>query len=92
MALLQLHSAPIDVRDGGRDAVIEVDRINVGLALVNWCVLLLLMCGLLLAKTLPSDSQLTSGFADEDCKASTKVCQDVKTAKSTKSTKAAKGK
>lgn len=68
MAFLGLSSAPTD-----RAAVLEVDRINVGLALVNWCFLLLLMCALLLAKTLPADTALTSGFAAEDCKPSKTV-------------------
>lgn len=53
------------------EPTVEVDRINVGLALVNWCVLLLLLCGLLLAKTLPADAQLTSGLGGEDCKTAT---------------------
>ena len=73
MSFLGLTTEPTE-----RAAVIEVDRINVGLALVNWCFLLLLMCGLLLAKTLPSDTALTSGFAAEDCKSSTATCQAAK--------------
>jgi len=56
------------------EATVEVDRINVGLALVNWCVLLLLLCGLLLAKTLPA-TQLTSGLGGEDCTTTTAACQ-----------------
>lgn len=54
------------------EPAVEVDRINVGLALVNWCVLLLLLCGLLLAKTLPA-AQLTSGLG-EDCTTTTAAC------------------
>ncbi|MGQ0463874.1 MAG: hypothetical protein ACT4QG_01005 [Sporichthyaceae bacterium] len=61
MAFVEMTSGP----------TVEVDRINVGLALVNWCVLLLLLCGLLLAKTLPSDTRLTSGLGGEDCTTAT---------------------
>ena len=72
MVFAQRHAERIDAR--GTD---EVDRINVGLALVNWCFLLLAFCALLLAKTLPADPQLTGGLASEDCKPKTVACQDV---------------
>ncbi|MGQ0842525.1 MAG: hypothetical protein ACT4QF_00180 [Sporichthyaceae bacterium] len=68
MSFLGLTAEPAE-----RVSAIEVDRINVGLALVNWCFLLLLMCALLLAKTLPSNTALTSGFSAEDC--TTATCQ-----------------
>lgn len=78
MAFLRLTAEPTAVRANGDEAsAIEVDRINVGLALVNWCLLLLLMCGLLLAKTLPADSQLTGGLAADECKGSVSACKDV---------------
>lgn len=79
MAFAALHAQPIVADDA------DVDRINVGLALVNWCVLLLLFCALLLAKTLPSGAQLTGGISSEDCKTTSASCQDVKPAKASKS-------
>lgn len=75
MAFAQLHAERIDA-----PATEEVDRINVSLALVNWCFLLLAFCALLLAKTLPVDPQLTGGLGSEDCKSTTVACQDVKAA------------
>jgi hypothetical protein len=44
---------------GAPARAIRVDPLNVVLALVNWMVLLLLLCGFLLAQTLPLDSALT---------------------------------
>jgi hypothetical protein len=44
---------------GAPATAVKVDPINVLLALVNWIVLLLLLCGFLLATTLPLDTALT---------------------------------
>lgn len=45
----------------------RMDRINVGLTLVNWMVLLLMMCALLLAWTLPKGSDVIGGVASVTC-------------------------
>lgn len=79
MAFAHLHAAPTV------DDEPLVDRVNVGLALVNWCVLLLLFCALLLAKTLPVDPQLTGGLATEECAPASATCQDAAPAQATKS-------
>jgi hypothetical protein len=88
MAVLGLHQAPQqdaptrlwiprqraaewDVL-GAPARAVRVDPLNVVLALVNWMVLLLLLCGFLLAKTLPLDSKLTG--ADGSCSPGTKAC------------------
>jgi hypothetical protein len=52
---------------GAPATAIKVDPINVALALVNWIVLLVLLCGFLLAKTLPLDPALTG--TDGSCPA-----------------------
>jgi hypothetical protein len=56
---------PVPVKASRRDAV------NIGLALVNWMVLLFLMCALLLAKTLPTDSGVMGGVASVTCNGTT---------------------
>ncbi|HEY2832671.1 MAG TPA: hypothetical protein VGJ14_09615 [Sporichthyaceae bacterium] len=48
---------------GAPARAMRVDPLNVMLALVNWMVLLLLLCGFLLAQTLPLDSALTGTAA-----------------------------
>jgi|GEM_PF-6600003 len=48
------------------------NAINIGLGLVNWLILLLLMCALLLAKTLPAgSSDLLGGVSSVTCNAKT---------------------
>jgi len=57
---------------GAPAKAVKVDPINVVLALVNWMVLLLLLCGFLLAKTLPGDTALTG--TDGSCPSGAKTC------------------
>ena len=57
---------------GAPDKAGTVDPINVVLAMVNWMVLLLLLCGFLLAKTLPLDTALTG--TDGSCPSGAKTC------------------
>jgi hypothetical protein len=57
---------------GAPARAVKVDPINVVLALVNWMVLLLLLCGFLLATTLPKDTTLTG--TDGACAAGAKTC------------------
>jgi hypothetical protein len=57
---------------GAPARAIRVDPLNVVLALVNWMVLLLLLCGFLLATTLPLDSKLTG--SDGSCPAGSTTC------------------
>jgi hypothetical protein len=57
---------------GTPGTAVKVDPVNVLLALVNWMVLLLLVCGFLLAKTLPMDTALTG--TGSDCSANAKTC------------------
>jgi len=64
-------AAEWDVLGAPADAV-RIDPMNVVLALVNWMVLLLLLCGFLLAKTLPLDTKLTG--TDGSCSPGTKAC------------------
>ncbi|HZE66487.1 MAG TPA: hypothetical protein VE081_07660 [Sporichthyaceae bacterium] len=64
-------AAEWDVLGAPADAV-RIDPMNVVLALVNWMVLLLLLCGFLLATTLPLDSKLTG--SDGSCPSGSKAC------------------
>jgi hypothetical protein len=61
-------------------AVSRHDAVGLGLALLNWMVLLLLLCGLLLAKTLPTStgtagSDTVTGVASVTCHG--KTCSKV---------------
>jgi hypothetical protein len=47
------------------------DATNLGLALVNWMILLFLMCTMLLAATLPNDSAVMGGVASVTCSGKT---------------------
>jgi hypothetical protein len=61
------------------EVAVPRDRINVGLGLVNWVLLMLLMCALLLAKTLPTATFDTlGGVASVTC--SGKTCTKVPSA------------
>jgi hypothetical protein len=48
-----------------------MDRKTLALTLVNWMFLLLLMCGFLLAKTLPADTTLSGGTTGSGVTATT---------------------
>jgi hypothetical protein len=61
------------VVDESGPVALRRDPLNVVLALVNWMVLLLLLCGLLLAYTLPtrSSSDVIGGVSSVTCHAKT---------------------
>jgi hypothetical protein len=68
------------VVDESGPVALRRDPLNVVLALVNWMVLLLLLCGLLLAHTLPtrSTSDVIGGVSSVTCHG--KTCSKIQPA------------
>jgi hypothetical protein len=67
----------------GRAAAVAPHPVNFVLALVNWMILLLLFCALLLATTVPGGSDVVGGVASVTCQG--KTCSQIHPAEATES-------
>jgi hypothetical protein len=78
-----VHRAWVGDAPGQVAAAAAPHPVNFVLALVNWMILLLLFCALLLATTVPSGSDVVGGVASVTCQG--KTCSQIHPAEASQS-------